>query len=109
MSKFVRKTSAEFKKWCDTGNILAQSLLPYNKILTEFNSLTSMQRIEIQKEFTTYDQLRKVKIQDTECSQWLIGIMVDANIIACEYGINPLTVILCINPICGPNEKIFLK
>ena len=35
--------------------------------------------------------------------------MVDANILACEYDVDPLTVVLCINPICRPNEKIMVR
>ena len=50
-----------------------------------------------------------MKITNTEIDDWIIGTMVDAHIIATEYEIDPLTVILCTNPICKTNEKIILR
>ena len=40
---------------------------------------------------------------------WEISVMVDAHIIATEYNIDPLTVIMCLNPICRSDEKIIVK
>ena len=33
--------------------------------------------------------------------------MVDSPIIATDYNINPLVVMMCINPPCKPNERVF--
>ena len=107
--KYVTKSRTEFEKWCNTGNLFAKSLCPHSKILKEYNELTPVQRNEIKKLFATYDQLRAKKIPKEDTDAWLIGIMVDANIIACEYDIDPMTVVLCINPICRPTERIVIK
>lgn len=62
------------------------------------------------KQFLEYEDIRRKKIPKEENTYaWEIGIMVDANILACEYDVDPLTVVLCINPICRPNEKIMVR
>ncbi len=107
--KYVVKSKYDFEKWCNTCNFLAQSLCPHDKVLKEFNSLNNIQRNEIKDLFLMYDRLRASKIPENESEAWMIGIMVDANIIACEYDIDPLTVTLCMNPICRPTERITIK
>ena len=92
------------------GNVFAKSLCPVNEVLKQYNNLTASQRTAIKKQFSEYDDIRRQKIPKEENTYaWEIGIMVDANILACEYDIDPLTVVLCINPICRPNEKIMVK
>lgn len=109
-TKYVFKSRNDFQRWIDTGNILAKSLCPVKEIWTQYNTLSSAQRLAIQKRFSEYDDIRRKKIQELgDPSAWAIGVMVDAHIIACEYNIDPLTAILCVNPICRSNEKIMLK
>ena len=108
-SKFVSKSKADVEKWIMIGNMLAKSLCPVNDVLRQYNRLTASQRMAIKRQFLEYDNIRQKKIHKEENSYtWEIGIMVDANILACEYDIDPLTVVLCINPICGPNERIIV-
>ena len=107
--KYIIKSKAEFAKWCNISNLFAKSLCPFSTVLKEFNRLTGSQRNNIKITFASYDQLRKKKIPQNETEAWQLGIMVDAHIIACEYDIDPLTVILCINPICRANERIIVK
>lgn len=109
-NKHVIKGKQEFVKWTTIGNIFAKSLCPNEDILKQYNSLTASQRIKIKQLFSQCDDIRRKKIPADEVSfTWEIGIMVDAHIIACEYDIDPLTAVLCINPICKPNEKLFIK
>ena len=109
-TKYVFKSGSDFQRWIDTGNILARSLRPVKEILAQYNTLSSTQRLAIQKRFSEYDDIRRKKIQELgNPSAWAIGVMVDAHIIACEYNIDPLTAILCVKPICRPNEKIIIK
>lgn len=83
---------------------------PVNEVLKQYNNLTASQRTAIKKQFSEYDDIRRQKIPKEENTYaWEIGIMVDANILACEYDVDPLTVVLCINPICRPNEKIMVR
>lgn len=78
--------------------------------LKQFNSLSAVQRACIKKTFEEYEQKRKNKIPKGEMdSAWQISVMVDSHIIATEYNIDPLTVIMCLNPICRDNEKIIVK
>ena len=108
-TKYVIRSQTDFDKWCNASNLLTKSLCPRSKVLKEYNNLSPTQRIEIKELFKMYDQLRMKKIPSGESSAWVTGIMVDANIIACEYNIDPLTAILCTNPICRPSERIIIK
>lgn len=109
-NKYVFKSVADFKKWTTVGNIFAKSLCPTEEVLKQYNKLSSAQRINIKKKFLECDKIRQKRIPSKENSYaWEIGIMVDAHIIACEYDIDPLTAVLCINPLCKPNEIIIVK
>lgn len=107
-AKYVFISKKEFQKWINTGNQLAKSLCPTAEVLKQYNCLTAQQRISIRKQFSECDNIRKIQVKDDR-SAWLLGIMVDAHIIACEYNIDPLTAVLCISPLCKPNEKIVVK
>lgn len=109
-AKYVIKSKHDFQKWIRIGNIFAKSLCPVEEVLKQYNSLSAAQRQNIKKRFLKCDQIRSKKIRkDESISAWEIGIMVDANIIACEYDIDPLTAVLCTNPLCKANEKIIVK
>ncbi len=90
-------------------NLLVKSLCPFNIVLHQFNSLSPQARQEIKKRFVMCDKIRETKIPSTEGDALLTGIMVDAHIIACEYDIDPLTVIMCIKSPCNMNERILIK
>lgn len=78
--------------------------------LKQFNVLNATQRVNIKKTFDDYDQKRRMRIPEGEIdAAWEISVMVDAHIIATEYNIDPLTVIMCLNPICRSDEKIIVK
>ena len=108
--KYVFKSKADFQKWVTIGNVFAKSLCPVDEVLKQYNKLTASQRMSIKKQFLEYEDIRRKKIPKEENTYaWEIGIMVDANILACEYEVDPLTVVLCINPIRRPNEKIMVR
>ena len=108
-AKYVFKQKAVVEKWIQTNNMFAKSLCPNIEAIKQFNNLTSVQRIEIKKRFDQCDEVRRKKIPTEESTEWIIGIMVDAHIIACKYDIDPLTAILCVNPICRPIERIIVR
>ena len=108
-TKFVFKSKNDFQMWISKGNLFAKSLCSMQEILKQYNTLTAKQRVNIKKRFLEYDAIRQKKIPKEDTYAWELSIMVDANILACEYDIDPLTVVLCINPICKPNEKIIVK
>ena len=107
--KYVFKSKKDFKNWIIIGNVFAKSLCPVQEVLKQYNGLSASQRLSIKKQFLECDNIRRKKIQEADLSAWEIGIMVDAHIIACEYNIDPLTAVLCINPICKPNAKVIIK
>lgn len=106
-NKIVIKPKREFIKWIAISNLFAKSRIVPNEALKQFNSLSSVQRINIIKMFDEYDKIRRTKIPKGEIdSAWEISVMVDAHIIATEYNIDPLTAVMCVNPVCRNNEQV---
>lgn len=109
-NKGVFKSQKDLEKWVVISNLFAKSRIMSSEALKQFNSLSAEQRACIKKTFEEYEQKRKTKIpKGGMASAWQISVMVDSHIIATEYNIDPLTVIMCINPICKNNEKIIVK
>lgn len=108
-NRIIFKSKSEISKWLDLANLFAKSMCSYNEVLKQFNNLNSRERIEIKKQLNMCDEIRKTKIPIADQEAWRLGIMVDAHIIATQYDIDPLTVISCLNPICKPNEKLYIR
>lgn len=109
-NKVVFKQKSEFGKWVTISNLFAKSLLSPNVALKQFNALTPIQRKEIANEFAKYDKIRRIKIPKGETdSAWELSVMVDAHIIATEFGIDPLTAVMCLKPLCKANESILVR
>lgn len=107
-TKFISET--DFQKWIYISNLFAKSLLPAGDALKQFNLLDAKQRIAVKQAFDLHDNIRREKIPKGERdSAWELSVMVDAHIIATEYGIDPLTAFLCLKPPCKVNERIFVK
>lgn len=107
-TKFISKT--DFQNWVYISNLFAKSLLPAKEALKQFNLLDAKQRIAVKQDFDLYDNIRREKIPKGEGdSAWELSVMVDAHIIATEYGIDPLTAVLCLKPPCKVNERVFVK
>lgn len=85
-------------------------MIPFDVALVQFNKLTPVQRFEIKNRFSKYDQIRRRKIpKGGTDSAWVLSVMVDANIIATEFDVDPLTAVMCVDPICRVNEKVFCR
>lgn len=108
-AKIVIKNKRDVLKWIEISNVMARSMCDSNTALMQFNSITPSDRLNIKKRFSECDDIRRKKIPNTEREAWLIGIMVDAHILACEYNLDPLAVVMCVNPLCRSNERIFAK
>ena len=109
-NKIVIKYQKDFKKWVMISNLFAKSRITPMTALKQFNSLDSNQRINIKQAFEEYDKIRRIKIPKGETdSAWELSVMVDAHIVATENNIDPLTVMMCIHPICKNNERIVIK
>ena len=94
-NKIVFKSQKDFVKWVTVSNMFAKSRIMPMVALKQFNSLKANQRTNI----------KKGEID----SAWTISVMVDAHIIATEYNVDPLTVIMCLNSPCKINERIVIK
>ena len=104
-NKIVFKSQKDFVKWVTVSNMFAKSRIMPMVALKQFNSLKANQRTNIKKAFE-----RRIKIPKGEIdSAWTISVMVDAHIIATEYNVDPLTVIMCLNSPCKINERIVIK
>lgn len=96
--------------WIAASNLLAKSRILPKTALVQFNQLNAQQRAKIKAAFDECDKVRRIKITTGETeSAWKISIMVDAHIIATENNIDPLTAVMCINPLCRNSERILSK
>jgi hypothetical protein len=108
--KVILKPMSQVHDWISASNRLAKSLISNSEALNQFNALGAPQRIGIKKAFFEYGLIRKNKIPAGETSNaWELSVMVDTHIIATEYNIDPLTAIVCVSPLCKPNERVYPK
>ncbi len=112
-AKYVKITKSEFEKYVNSSKIMSNSLENINNIKKQFNNLNIKQRLDIKKIFkATQDNINeKFKSIDESLKEdvYITCTMVDLNIIAAEYNIDPATVLLCFKPPCKNGEKIIVK
>lgn len=101
-------SKSELQKWIQISNLFAKSLISPIDALRQFNSLDVTARSAVKREFASYDDVRRKKIPKDEAA-WEMSVMVDAHIVATEFDIDPLTVVMCINPPCKLNERVYVK
>lgn len=104
---FIGKEQAS--RWISIANIFARSQCQSNTALQQFNRLSPKDRQEIKSRFETCDKVRKTKIPKEDDDAWLLGIMVDAHIIATIFDVDPLTATMCLSAPCKPNEQIIVR
>ena len=105
-------TPDDASKWYGIANMFAKSLISQKEALSQYKRLTPVQRSKIVQQFQSYDELRRKRItarDENAESRWETSIMVDAHIIAAEYDIDPVTVIMCFKAPCKYNENILIK
>lgn len=108
--KYKIISNKEALKWYNLSNLFAKSLCPINIAIHQFNQLSSYERSNIKKEFKKYDDIRRIKIPKGESdATWFTSVMVDANIIATDFNIDPITAVMCLTPPCRINERIIVK
>lgn len=99
-------------KWYSIANMFAKSLLSQKEAISQYNRLTPAQRSKIAQQFQKADELprKRIRASDENANSRLeISIMVDAHIIAAEYNIDPVTVVMCFNPPCKNSEKVLVR
>lgn len=108
-SRIVLINKAEADRWITRANTFAKSLCPYSLALKQFNKLGSNDRKKIKMRFEESDSIRREKISENNRDAWLLGIMVDAHIIATEFDIDPLAVIMCLCAPCKSTDQVIIK
>lgn len=109
--KYVRRDKSVVTKWINISNVFAKSLMDEKSALKKYNELDASKRIEIRKQFKQYDEIRRVHYPETldkslQNDVYVTSVMVDAHIIATEHDIDPLVAVMCVNPVCGANERV---
>lgn len=108
-TKYVIIPSNDFYGLLYGCKLLSNSLEKDEIIITQFNSLTQEQRTKIAKECSKCEERLKSEIDPFSEDMYLTCTMVDLNIIATKFNIDPATVCLCIKPPCSGTQKIIVK
>jgi len=89
-------------------NLLSHSLQDWTVIIKQYNSLSLNQRNSIVQEEKLREKLLKEKLTNSDEDMYLTCSMVNLNIVASKFDIDPATVCLCIAPLCKLNENIIV-
>lgn len=108
-SKYKKISKKEMENVLFPIRILSESLQNTTEIIRQFNLLTSCQRTNISSEFSRCEAKLKIDVEPGNEDMYLTCIVVNLNIIASKYGIDPATVCMCINLPCKCNEKLLVK
>lgn len=108
-----QKKYVRIKKDTLLNALVAYSLFSHSRqdwktIVKEFNALSFMQRNAVIQEGQKREKLLKEKISSQDEDMYLTCTMVNLNIVASKYDIDPSTVCLCIAPLCKMNENIIV-
>lgn len=98
------KLMQAFTAYC----LLSHSIQEWQIIVKEFNGLATVQRNAICQEHQLLETILKEKIKNADEDMYLTCTMVNLNIIASKFDIDPATVCMCIAPLCKINEKIII-
>lgn len=104
-NRYIKIEKSSIESSLFGSKLFSRSLQDDSVILKEFNGLTNNQREKIKSEYENRGDVLRGAINGNE-AVWETLIMVEANIIAAKYDIDPATVILCLTDICKSYEKI---
>lgn len=88
--------------------LLSQSIQDSFTIIKEFNRLSENQRKCIAKEYSKMEAAHRERSWKLDEDTNLTCTMVNLNIVASKYNIDPATVCMCVSPPCKLNEKILI-
>lgn len=89
-------------------SLLSHSMQDWYVVVKEFNNLSLSQRNSIIQEQELRDSLLREKLIIKDEDMYLTCSMVNLNIVATKYDIDPATVCMCISPLCKLNENIIV-
>lgn len=89
-------------------NLLSYSMQDWFVVVKEYNALSFSQRYSIIQEEKLRESLLKEKLTTADEDMYLTCSMVNLNIVATKYNIDPATVCMCISPPCKLDENILV-
>ena len=107
-TKYAKITKKKMLQALAAYNLLSYSKQDWQIVVKEFNSLSLQQRTQIIKEEKLREELLKRKITTTDEDMYLTCTMVNLNIVASKFDIDPTTVCMCIAPLGKINENILV-
>ncbi len=107
-TKYAKITKKKMLQALAAYNLLSYSKQDWQIVVKEFNSLSLQQRTQIIKEEKLREELLKRKITTTDEDMYLTCTMVNLNIVASKFDIDPATVCMCIAPLCKITENILV-
>lgn len=106
--RFIRVSKRQIQQIVGPAKLLSRSLQDDKIVIKQFNNLPYSIRKEISQEYQELEDTLKPKVAPFDKDTYLTCSMVNFNIIAADYDIDPATVCMCISPPCKLNEKILL-
>ena len=102
------------ERWFAIANQFAQSLITRSDAIHQYNLLPVASKTEIIKSMKEYDKIRKKMIPDNmsideKNRHYPISVMVDAHILATEHNVDPVVILMCLNPPCQIGQKVIVK
>lgn len=109
--RYIKKSKKDLAGILYTNKIFTESIEDPYVVIRQFNSLTEKQRVNIRSEHKELEKATRDKLNNMSDSTedlYLTCVMVDFNIIATKYNVDPATVCICIQNVCKNNEKILI-
>lgn len=107
--KYKKITKETLEKSFNGYKFLSNSLQDTFVVIKEFNTLTEHERKCIAKEYSEKETLLIKSSSNLDEDTYLTCAMVNFNIVASKYNIDPATVCMCVVPPCKLNEKILIS
>lgn len=107
--KYIYISKKTFESILEPCKFLSNSLESSTTIVRQFNALKPAERTEILNKHNQLEQKLKLKVDPKNEEMYLLCRMVNFNIIATIYNIDPATVCMCIYKPCKNHEKILIK
>ena len=107
--KWIKVSRKEIWQKVNVNKLLAKSLENTQVIINQFNKLKPNERLEIKKAYSMREEKLKKTLIEIDEDKYFTAVMIELNIIASQYNIDPATVCMCIDSPCMCNEKLILK
>lgn len=107
-TKYKKITKETLERSFFGYRLFSHSLQDSFTIIKEFNGLSEDQRKCIVKDYSKMEVALRKRSSTLDEDANLTCTMVNFNIVASKYNIDPATVCMCVSPPCKLNEKILI-